>query len=400
MNRTQVAAGADPYSYGQFGPEFQYFNDVNPALVPMAAGGRVHLAEGGMGGKGHGSPGGDRPSHGGGGSGAGGDTRSEAIADARASRASAQEVKDYRDKAPDLIRGAGSFYSPTGQISGIPNKHIQEGLKAFDEYKNRGWGWDALDFLGGPAINVEKPEWDKIGTYAGGTFHTGTSVPGVIGALGGMFAGVPMVGGPIGQWAGDKLGIPDVMHGGYGDIPDWAKGDQTGGGIHGPQGGTGNNAGFNGASLLHPTGLPQLTHSQPDTKVDGDDAITGADRDKTSTGRSYVELNNPYTYGQFGPEHQFFTGSLADVNMAGGGTVPGGASGGGQDDIIPAALAPNEHVIDADVVSALGDGNSDAGHAKIEQFKQAIRKHKRAAKPGNIPPMARSISEYMTRRSA
>ncbi len=81
--------------------------------------------------------------------------------------------------------------------------------------------------------------------------------------------------------------------------------------------------------------------------------------------------------------------------MAGGGTVPGGAQGGGQDDIIPAALAPNEHVIDADVVSAIGDGNSDAGHARIEEFKRNIRKHKRSAKPGSIPPMAKSITDYM-----
>ena len=48
--------------------------------------------------------------------------------------------------------------------------------------------------------------------------------------------------------------------------------------------------------------------------------------------------------------------------------------GGPTDDMIPAQLSNNEHVIDAEVIRILGKGNPDKGHAVIEKAKRAVRK--------------------------
>ncbi len=55
----------------------------------------------------------------------------------------------------------------------------------------------------------------------------------------------------------------------------------------------------------------------------------------------------------------------------------------------PAALSEGEYVIPADVVSMLGDGNSDAGAKILEQFCNQIRKQKgkHLAKGRQAPPL-------------
>lgn len=75
------------------------------------------------------------------------------------------------------------------------------------------------------------------------------------------------------------------------------------------------------------------------------------------------------------------------------GYVSGGSSG--QDDKVPAQLSDGEYVMDADVVSALGDGNNAAGAAKLDAMRQEIRKHKRSAPANKIPPKAKSPLSYM-----
>lgn len=72
--------------------------------------------------------------------------------------------------------------------------------------------------------------------------------------------------------------------------------------------------------------------------------------------------------------------------------------GSGQSDEIPAMLSNDEHVIDADVVAALGDGSSDAGHAVLENMKKNVRAHKRRAGNKKIPPPAKGIGEYMRQK--
>ena len=68
--------------------------------------------------------------------------------------------------------------------------------------------------------------------------------------------------------------------------------------------------------------------------------------------------------------------------------------GDGQSDDIPAMLANNEYVFDADTVAALGNGSSDAGAAFLDKFREAVRSHKRSAPADKIPPKASPL-EYM-----
>lgn len=67
----------------------------------------------------------------------------------------------------------------------------------------------------------------------------------------------------------------------------------------------------------------------------------------------------------------------------------------GQSDLVDARLSPGEYVMDADVVSALGDGNNDAGAQRLDEMREAIRRHKRSAGPESIPPKALSPLEYL-----
>lgn len=107
-----------------------------------------------------------------------------------------------------------------------------------------------------------------------------------------------------------------------------------------------------------------------------------------------------------GGEAAFFTGNALPRYFAEGGDVDGGCACGGlsryvkggsagQADKIPAMLSDGEYVVDADVVAALGDGNNEAGAAKLDQMRQNVRKHKRSASPSKIPPKAKAPEAYL-----
>jgi hypothetical protein len=69
--------------------------------------------------------------------------------------------------------------------------------------------------------------------------------------------------------------------------------------------------------------------------------------------------------------------------------------GDGQSDDIPAMLADGEYVFDADTVAALGNGSNKAGAEKLDQFREAIRAHKRSAPEDKIPPKAKKLTSYL-----
>jgi hypothetical protein len=69
--------------------------------------------------------------------------------------------------------------------------------------------------------------------------------------------------------------------------------------------------------------------------------------------------------------------------------------GDGQSDSIPAMLADGEYVFDADTVAALGNGSNEAGARVLDKMRENIRKHKRSAEHGEIPPLAKSPLAYM-----
>ena len=68
---------------------------------------------------------------------------------------------------------------------------------------------------------------------------------------------------------------------------------------------------------------------------------------------------------------------------------------GGQEDNVNARLSHGEYVVDSDVVSALGDGNTEAGAAKLDHMRENVRAHKRMAGKKSIPPKAKSPEKYM-----
>lgn len=101
------------------------------------------------------------------------------------------------------------------------------------------------------------------------------------------------------------------------------------------------------------------------------------------------------------PSEQFNEDTAAafqkDIVRTGQPTPKGYMAGGtsGQSDKIPAMLSDGEFVMDADTVSALGDGNNAAGASALEQMRQNIRKHKRAAPVNKIPPKAKKPEAYL-----
>lgn len=89
--------------------------------------------------------------------------------------------------------------------------------------------------------------------------------------------------------------------------------------------------------------------------------------------------------------------SMMMAQHEGPGFVEGG-EGGGQDDMVDAALSPGEYVFDADVVSALGDGSNDEGARRLDEMRERIRAHKRSAPPTEIPPRAKAPEAYLRSR--
>jgi hypothetical protein len=70
-------------------------------------------------------------------------------------------------------------------------------------------------------------------------------------------------------------------------------------------------------------------------------------------------------------------------------------AGDGQSDDIPAWLADGEYVMDAELVSMLGNGSNKAGAKILDKFREDVRAHKRSAPLGKIPPKAKSPLNYL-----
>lgn len=110
-----------------------------------------------------------------------------------------------------------------------------------------------------------------------------------------------------------------------------------------------------------------------------------------------VDPNAPVQhYANGGPVWQTFNDGIipgAPQTYERGGHVQG--PGTGQSDDINAKLSDGEYVIDADTVSALGDGSTQAGASALDQMRMEIRKHKRSAPAHKIPPKAKPAMAYL-----
>lgn len=118
-----------------------------------------------------------------------------------------------------------------------------------------------------------------------------------------------------------------------------------------------------------------------------------------STGQKYFAkpLNRTYTPqtpSQTGREQSYFS------YFAEGGPVSGPT--GGMDDLVdtsiegkvPAKLSHGEFVVPADVVSALGDGNTEAGTNKLYALLKAIREEKYGS-PEQPPKLKMGLADLM-----
>ena len=177
--------------------------------------------------------------------------------------------------------------------------------------------------------------------------------------------------------------------------------------------GMGNISGVAGASSSSPSMVSGLMKSAPlllaaaalggglSKSSDQPAAQLSGQTDQNKTKLSNVTFDRTQTnpnvtkrYG-YGGEQQFFKdNSLPTVTAAMGTYVKGG--GTGTSDSIPAKLSDGEYVIDAQTVSMLGDGSSDAGAKKLDQMREAIRKQKGGAlSKGKFAPDAKSPLSYM-----
>ena len=93
--------------------------------------------------------------------------------------------------------------------------------------------------------------------------------------------------------------------------------------------------------------------------------------------------------------HSHHTNPVVDnrVDFRKGSAVNG--AGDGQSDDIPAWLADGEYVMDAELVSMLGNGSNKAGAKVLDKFREEVRAHKRSAPLGKIPPKAKSPLNYI-----
>jgi hypothetical protein len=107
-----------------------------------------------------------------------------------------------------------------------------------------------------------------------------------------------------------------------------------------------------------------------------------------------------YTYGSR-PEENFYRDN--EIPTYTPGAAKGGAltryvrgPGTGRSDSIAARLSDGEYVLTAEDVALIGDGSSDAGARRLDQWRSALRKHKgRALARGKISPNAKSPMAYL-----
>jgi hypothetical protein len=130
--------------------------------------------------------------------------------------------------------------------------------------------------------------------------------------------------------------------------------------------------------------LPEVEFSRTRTQPTGDMrryAIAGGEQD------FYKENELPEM-----PRTAAAMGGL--MRAAQGRYVKG--DGHGREDRIPALLSDGEYVFDAETVSMLGDGSSDAGAKKLDQMREQIRKHKAGGLArGRMSPDAKDPSRYL-----
>lgn len=106
-----------------------------------------------------------------------------------------------------------------------------------------------------------------------------------------------------------------------------------------------------------------------------------------------ADMQSPVTPGKTSKQYAHGGEVQGALTQAFEGAVQG--LDGGQSDMIDAKLSPGEYVFDAESVSALGDGNTEAGVAKLDELRRQLREQKRSAPVDDIPSQSRGPLSYM-----
>lgn len=339
-------------------------------------------------------------------------------------------IKIYSGFAPrryaegGLVEAANSV-ADAGRMGDSMIVHINK--REFDELRQN-WGEPTINpetgmpefFLGGLGKILKSIAGPAVGAI------TGALLPGIGEAVGGYFPGLAESLGPTGLQA--------LLAGGLGAGAGYLTNGADGallGGLGGAAGAFGadylNGGGFNGADAAvdaakYPAVAAELafspnkatgskTGSIPLATLAGilnlagsafqnDKAAKAAKKnDKKAQAQFNKPLpewnntiqrtNNPLDYEHYGEsngENSFFSGNhLADGGLA-----------HGRSDNIDAKLSEGEYVIDAETVALLGNGSTEAGADRLDQFRSNIRQHKGAALAnGDISPDAAPVEQYL-----
>lgn len=132
-------------------------------------------------------------------------------------------------------------------------------------------------------------------------------------------------------------------------------------------------------------------------------ALLGKNQGATTTSRGNQGSNPSVSYqGSSAPKTLYASGGEVKGGLMSvteqmlsklQGLIPGEA--GGQDDVVNIKAAPGEYIIDAEAVSALGDGNTEEGARKLDELRMNLRKHKRTGGLSSIPPKAKRPEQYL-----
>ena len=114
-----------------------------------------------------------------------------------------------------------------------------------------------------------------------------------------------------------------------------------------------------------------------------------------------ADMQQPFAKGQttkgYADGGEVMPGEMQEMPGALSQAFSGAVQGndGGQSDLVDAKLSAGEYVLDAETVSALGDGNTAAGIAKLDELRAKLREQKRSAPTQDIPPQAQGPLSYM-----
>ena len=301
-------------------------------------------------------------------------------------------LQDGGQYGGDLV---GSEYSPQARVQQFT---IGSNQTAADAYDSGGGIWDTMQTIG---RQVESPG----GKLATGLFGAGVSAYGAmkqnkqnkaaykkqqqmlaqrqaqamrfnekanVGALRQAVAAPQQRSGESVFFADNKLPVY-AAEGGSISEEDWMRMQEE------------NNQGILDARMDRPSAMGFLRYMYNGKRMPSE--LAAAERAKRNViAERERALREAASYGEDQPVVQRAMGGPANY-------VQGGTSG--QADAIPARLSDGEYVMDADVVSALGDGNNAAGAKKLDQMREGIRSHKRSAPANKIPPKAKSPLAYM-----